>query len=77
MDEYWKVDVTFIKLDEDSDWVLKLSTYDQEHGTRDICQWLGAFMLTDNQLENVTIVWQSLILSRLNVQLGLDMGLLS
>lgn len=76
-EEYWTVNVTFLKLDDDNDWVLSIDTYDRLNGRKKICQWIGDFTLTEDQLENITIIWQSLITARMNVQLGLDLGLLA
>lgn len=76
-DEYWTVTSTFYRYSPNDTWKIDIATYDPKEGKKDICRWIGESPITEDQLENMTIIWQTLMTARLNVQLGLDLGLIS
>lgn len=75
-DIYWTVDLTFIQLPRSETWTLTLSGYDPQLGRRDVMKVIESGPIAEKTLDELLLVVRTMLAARLNVQLGMDLGLL-
>lgn len=77
MDDYWALTVVHVQL-AGSPWrSLRLTSFRETEGTREIVEMRSPTLFDDRQAQQFLWTQNAALLSRLNVQLGLELGLLS
>lgn len=76
MEDYWSLDLTFINLHDGRGWKAEMSTYSRTQGRRSSVVWSLGDTLNVYDLESLSTVFRAAVTANMELQLGLDLGLL-
>lgn len=77
MDTYWNVGMTLYRADDSPRTWIKITTYENGGPTKDIVDHHLTGPVDEDEAQRLIWILNTAILSRLNVQLGLELGLIS